>query len=101
MHGVFKNEIVNNDKIFNGLSNDFLAMNSREIGFDEIELSKKDGLIILAKTENGGPTIIRERDYDVFYSLAHFDYVADTLENEHLRDIKKRKRTAYSDQLLC
>ena len=92
LHGVFKHEIVNNDIIFNGLSNEFLATNSREIGFDEIQLSKKDGLIILAKTEKGGPTILRERDYDVFYSLSHFDYVADTLENEYLRDIQKGKK---------
>ncbi len=91
LHGIFENEILRKDKIFDGLSNRFLAMNSREIGFDEIQLSKKEGLIILSKTESGGPTIIRERAYDVFYSLLHFDYVADTLENEYLRDIKKGK----------
>ncbi len=89
MHGVFNNEIVSDDKIFDGLSNGFLAVNSREIGFDGASLSKKDGLIILSQTDKSNPTIIRERDYDVFYSLLHFDYVADTLEYEYLRDIKK------------
>lgn len=90
--GVHPAEIVRPEEpIFHGMKQGFPGISSREIGFDPeyIKAREAKGLLILAQTPKNGPTLMKTADSQAIYSLLHFDYDADRLHIEYLRDREK------------
>lgn len=86
--GVFSHEIINEDKILDGISSGFKAPHSRYTSLENEDIERCKTLKTLVKSENGYRHLLKG-EFNDYYILGHIEYDEDTLKKEYLRDKNK------------
>ena len=86
--GLFSNEILERDKILDGIDNGFKAPQSRHTSLNKNDIASCKELKLLAITEEGEQHLLKGSHND-YYILGHIEYDKDTLKREYLRDLEK------------
>lgn len=85
--GIFSHDVMDpNVPLVRGFDEAFLAPQSRYTNIDEEALEQDDRLVILSKSEEGGPFIIMSKDNRHIMVTGHLEYDATTLMDEYKRD---------------
>lgn len=88
--GVFPHEkIMRYDPLLKGTDKYIMIPHSRHTEISELEISKINDLVMLARSDEVGASIIRSRDGRQIYFMGHLEYSKDTLKTEYLRDKAK------------
>ncbi|MGB0854849.1 MAG: homoserine O-acetyltransferase MetA [Pikeienuella sp.] len=70
-----------------GFSDGFLAPVSRWTEVHAPDITKNDGLKILAESDGSGVCLVRDDNLNALYMFNHLEYDSDTLKQEYDRDI--------------
>lgn len=90
MFGVFKHLVQQkNFTLFRGFDDEFNIPVSRHTTIDRNDILSKDGLMILAESEESGVGIVCSRGGRELYFTGHSEYSPYTLHNEYMRDVEK------------
>ncbi len=90
MFGVFKHYALRpNHPIVRGFDEYFYAPHSRHTGISEEEISKVEGIELIARSDMAGPYIIAAKDSRMLFVTGHSEYDYDTLSKEYFRDVDK------------
>ncbi|MGM9631887.1 MAG: homoserine O-succinyltransferase [Eubacteriales bacterium] len=88
--GVFPHEkVMRYDPLLKGTDKYIMIPHSRHTEISELEISKINDLVMLARSDEVGASIIRSRDGRQIYFMGHLEYSKDTLKTEYLRDKAK------------
>lgn len=85
--GVFSHEIINSDKVLNGINSGFKVPHSRYTRVEKGDI-KKNNLKVISITESGEEHLLKGKFND-FYLLGHIEYDEETLKDEYMRDLEK------------
>lgn len=87
MFGIFEHEnLMPNHPLMRGFDEKFLVPQSRHTEVRAEDIMKHGELDILASSSQSGVCIIANKNGRQFFVTGHFEYDADTLKNEYLRD---------------
>ena len=90
MFGIFEHyKTVEYDRLLKGFNDIFYIPHSRHSAIDETAVRKCKDLVVLAKSDKAGTTIIRSKDERFLFITGHVEYDRDTLEKEYKRDLDK------------
>ncbi len=90
MFGVFPTYSVGvRDPLLRGMNDTFYIPHSRHTCVPEESILKCKDLIVLAKSDLAGISIIKSRDDKKIFLFGHSEYDPTTLENEYKRDLGK------------
>ena len=90
MFGIFPTvALQHNELLTKGLSDVFYIPHSRHTALNEKELYKHPELVVLAKSDEAGASIIKSTDNRNIFITGHVEYDRDTLKNEYFRDLNK------------
>lgn len=90
LFGIYKNRrYTGPDSLLRGFDDLFPTPQSRHTTIKEEDIQKHDNLVILAKNEEIGPTIIKSKDNREIFMTGHLEYDSDTLKTEYFRDLNK------------
>ena len=90
MFGIFPTvALQTNELLTKGLSDVFYIPHSRHTALNEKELYKHPELVVLAKSDEAGASIIKSTDNRNIFITGHVEYDRDTLKNEYFRDLNK------------
>ena len=90
MFGIFPTvALQHNELLTKGLSDVFYIPHSRHTALNEKELYKHSELVVLAKSDEAGASIIKSTDNRNIFITGHVEYDRDTLKNEYFRDLNK------------
>nr|WP_272950461.1 homoserine O-succinyltransferase [Companilactobacillus halodurans] len=89
--GVFQNQIINNSKLLNDISDNFPAPHARyaEMSHEQIENTK--GLEVKAISKNGLFTLIESKVKHQAFIFSHLEYQRYGLDGEYQREIASHK----------
>lgn len=88
--GIFKHtKYVKFDPLLKGTDEEFHMPHSRHTSMDENAIRRVDDLMLLAGSDEIGPSVIRSKDGRRIFLMGHMEYDRDTLKNEYLRDLSK------------
>ena len=88
--GIFKHtKYVKFDPLLKGTDEEFHMPHSRHTSMDESAIRACDDLMLLAGSDEIGPSVVRSRDGRRIFLMGHMEYDRDTLKNEYLRDLSK------------
>ncbi|MBQ8351110.1 MAG: homoserine O-succinyltransferase [Clostridia bacterium] len=77
------------DPLLKGTDEEFFIPHSRHTTMTAAELSKAKEIIVLAGSEEIGPSVARSRDGRQIFFMGHMEYDRDTLKKEYERDLRK------------
>lgn len=90
MFGIFENRcIIKSDPLLRGFDDFFPIPQSRHTTIKKQDILKHPELIILAESDEIGPTIIKTKDNRAIFMTGHLEYDTDTLKTEYFRDVSK------------
>ena len=90
LFGIYEHKkLVDNDILLKGIDDKFYMPHSRHTSIHEEDVRKCKNLILLAKSEKAGASIIRSKDKKFVFITGHMEYDRDTLEKEYKRDLEK------------
>ncbi len=88
--GVYRHKtLVPEHPLVRGFNPEFSAPHSRFSGVTESDITSKDELVLLAKSEDAGVYLVANKNGREVYVTGHCEYDFDTLRNEYLRDLGK------------
>lgn len=88
--GIFPNEkTMRYDPLLKGTDKYINIPHSRHTEISELELSRIDDIVTLARSDEVGASILRSRDGRQIYFMGHLEYSKETLKTEYLRDVAK------------
>jgi homoserine O-succinyltransferase len=88
--GVFRPRILHASPYLNGFSDKLSIPISRWATIRAADLSRCPPLTLLAASEEGGASIVEDREARRLYLLDHLEYDSDTLAEEYFRDVKAK-----------
>lgn len=77
--------------LLRGFDDVFLAPHSRYTEVSEELVNEQSDLLVLARGEEAGLSILASRDHRDVYSFGHLEYDRDTLDKEYRRDLQAGK----------
>ena len=87
--GIFEHEIVDsNSKAIRGLNGKIKIPVSRFAGVRKTDIDSEKDLNLLLYSQESGPCLIENTAHNEYYNFNHFEYEANTLLNEYVRDKK-------------
>lgn len=90
MFGIFPTVALRPTELLTkGLSDVFFVPHSRHTAVDEKAIYKNPELVVLAKSDEAGATIIKSADNKNIFITGHVEYDRDTLKTEYFRDLNK------------
>lgn len=90
MFGVFPTYSVGvRDPLLRGMNDTFYIPHSRHTYVPEESILKCKDLVVLAKSDLAGISILKSRDDKKIFLFGHSEYDPTTLENEYKRDLSK------------
>ncbi len=90
LFGVYRNtKVLKYDKLLKGTDDRFFMPHSRHTTVYEKDIKDCKDLVILAKSDVAGATIIRSKDNKFIFIMGHAEYDRDTLEKEYFRDLER------------
>lgn len=90
MFGIFENRcIIKSDPLLRGFDDFFPIPQSRHTTIKKQDILKHPELVILAESNEIGPTIIKTKDNRAIFMTGHLEYDTDTLKTEYFRDVSK------------
>ena len=90
LFGIYKHEkVVEYDRLLKGTDDRFFMPHSRHTTINEEDIKKCKDLVLIAKSKDAGPSIIKSKDEKFIFILGHAEYDRDTLETEYKRDLEK------------
>lgn len=90
LFGVFKHKkMVIYEALLNGIDDIFYVPQSRHTKLNDEDLMNNDALVVLAKSDEAGATIIKSKDNKKLFLLGHLEYDKYTLDKEYKRDLEK------------
>ena len=90
LFGIFPHEkTVKYDPLLKGTDENIMVPQSRHTEISELEISKINDIVTLARSNEVGASILRSRDGRQIYFMGHLEYDADTLNKEYVRDLEK------------
>ena len=90
LFGIFPHEkVVKYDPLLKGTDQMIMVPQSRHTEISEVEISKINEIVTLARSNEVGASILRSRDGRQIYFMGHLEYDADTLNKEYVRDLEK------------
>ena len=88
--GVFQNRRMTlNDPLLRGLDDEFPSPQSRYTTLRESDIAQRDDLIVLAKSEESGVTLVKSKNNREVFMTGHLEYDTATLSDEYWRDKSK------------
>ncbi|MFI3258391.1 MAG: homoserine O-succinyltransferase [Spirochaetales bacterium] len=85
--GVFEHtKSTQNEPLLRGFDDVFFVPQSRHTEVRRHDISKKEDLRILAESEQAGVLLVKSQDNRQIFMTGHFEYDADTLAAEYMRD---------------
>ena len=90
LFGIFPHEkTIKYDPLLKGTDEMIMVPQSRHTEISELEISKINDIVTLARSNEVGASILRSRDGRQIYFMGHLEYDADTLNKEYVRDLEK------------
>ena len=92
MFGIFPQQVIQTDSpLMQALCPSFFMPNSRHtvVRKEDILAKAKDGLQLLAASEESGVGVMADEDCRRVFIVGHLEYNAQTLDNEYKRDLSK------------
>lgn len=90
LFGVFQHKkMVKFETLLNGIDDLFYVPQSRHTKINDADLMNNPDLVVLAKSEEAGATIIKSKDNKKLFLLGHLEYDKFTLDGEYKRDLAK------------
>lgn len=88
--GVFKHIVLDKTfTLFRGFDDEFNIPVSRHTTMEKDDILSKQGLTVLAESQESGVGIVCSRGGREFYFTGHSEYSPYTLHNEYVRDVEK------------
>lgn len=88
--GIFPNEKTSRyDPLLKGTDKYINIPHSRHTEISELELSRINDIVTLARSDEVGASILRSRDGRQVYFMGHLEYSKDTLAREYRRDLDR------------
>ena len=78
-----------NDPLLRGLDDEFPSPQSRYTTLRESDIAQRDDLIVLAKSEESGVTLVKSKNNREVFMTGHLEYDTATLSDEYWRDKSK------------
>ena len=90
LFGIFPHKkMVIYEPLLNGIDDIFYVPQSRHTSINDNDLLNNPDLIVLAKSDEAGATIIKSKDNKKLFLLGHLEYDKYTLDKEYKRDLDK------------
>ena len=90
LFGIFPHKkMVIYEPLLNGIDDIFYVPQSRHTSINDNDLLNNPDLIVLAKSDEAGATIIKSKDNKKLFLLGHLEYDKYTLDKEYQRDLDK------------
>lgn len=90
MFGIFEHKIIDTDTpIIKGFKQNFKAPHSRHTGIWEEDIVSNPNLDLVSKSDDAGVFIVENKPHTQVFVTGHFEYDANTLDNEYKRDLSK------------
>ncbi len=90
LFGVFDTVLTDRrDKLMRGFDDVFTVPMSRYTQVDEEAIARCGDLLVLARSDETGPALLRSRDGRRVFATGHSEYDRDTLAREYFRDLEK------------
>ncbi|MGM9971340.1 MAG: homoserine O-succinyltransferase [Anaeroplasmataceae bacterium] len=90
LFGVFQHKkMVKFETLLNGIDDIFYVPQSRHTKLNDEDLMNNKDLVVLAKSDEAGATIIKSSDNKKLFLLGHLEYDKFTLDSEYKRDLSK------------
>ncbi|MCR4922696.1 MAG: homoserine O-succinyltransferase [Lachnospiraceae bacterium] len=90
LSGIYPHEVMKkNSPLFRGFDDIFYAPHSRGIEVTKEDIEGIPELELMAYSKEAGVAVVKTMDSRRFFVTCHFEYDANTLKNEYLRDLKK------------
>lgn len=95
LFGIYKNNVISTyDPLLKGLDDVFNIPMSRHTEIDEEAVLNNPDLVVLARGEECGISIIKSKDNKMIFLTGHSEYDRDTLLKEYQRDLDKGEKIA-------
>lgn len=90
LFGIFPHKkMVIYEPLLNGIDDIFYVPQSRHTAINDNDLLSNSELVVLAKSEEAGSTIVKSKDNKKLFLLGHLEYDKFTLDKEYKRDLEK------------
>ena len=90
LFGIFPHKkMVIYEPLLNGIDDIFYVPQSRHTSINDDDLINNPNLVVLAKSNEAGSTIIKSKDNKKLFLLGHLEYDKYTLDSEYKRDLSK------------